>query len=161
MRKIATLALASMSVFGTAMALAEIADAYNVSEADSSLFCLPYDKGDSGYYQRNYNYSCVFGGITLTEQQRQQMWDLVKKRHLHEQVRADIQAERWKMYDLLTAKNFDEAAVRSQLEKVAKQNIDLSVEIARIRHQMYQLLTSEQEQQLRKCYKARIIRELN
>ncbi|PHM38554.1 Spy/CpxP family protein refolding chaperone [Xenorhabdus innexi] len=161
MRKIAILALVSISVLGTVMVLAETADTYNASKPDSLQLCLPYDNSDSDYYQRNYNYSCVFGGITLTEEQRQQMWDLVKKQPLHEQPIADMQAEHQKMYSLLIAKNFDEAAIRAQLEKIAKYDVDAGVEVARIRNQMYQLLTPEQEKQLQRCYQARTTRCLN
>ncbi|MDX7991983.1 Spy/CpxP family protein refolding chaperone [Xenorhabdus littoralis] len=166
MRNIAILALASMVVLGTTMALAETADTDNVPEiassssSGSSSYSKPCEhKKDSGYYrsdQHNYNYSYVFGGITLTEQQRQQMWDLVKKKHLHEQSLVDIRVERQKMYELLTEQNFDEAAVRLQLEKIAKQNVELGVEIARIRNQMYRLLTSEQKALLQKRYETRM-----
>ncbi|AOM41721.1 Spy/CpxP family protein refolding chaperone [Xenorhabdus hominickii] len=151
MRNIAILALASMFVLETTGALAETADTDNVSEAGSSLYCMPCGnkRGFSCYRSNELNYSNIFDGITLTEQQRQQMWDLVKKQHLHEQS-LDVRVERQKLNSLLTARDFDEVAVRLQLEKIAKENVDLGVEIARIRNQMYQLLTPEQKEQLQK-----------
>ncbi|WP_237387774.1 Spy/CpxP family protein refolding chaperone [Xenorhabdus sp. Sc-CR9] len=166
MRNIAILALASMVVLGPIMALAETADTDDVPEAISPLpYCMPYGhKRDSNYYQsdeHNYNYSYIFGGIILTEQQRQQMWDLVKKQHLHEQSIVDMQVERQKMYKILTEKNFDEAAVRLQLEKIAEKNIELGVEIARIRNQMYQLLTPEQKERLQERYETHTAREID
>ncbi|MBI6548012.1 Spy/CpxP family protein refolding chaperone [Xenorhabdus lircayensis] len=162
MRNIAILALASMVVLGTTVALAETADTDNVPEApSSSSYCMPCGghKRDFSYHrsdEHNYNYSYVFGGITLTEQQRQQMWNLVKKQHLNEQSLLEMRVERQKMHELLTAKNFDEAAVRLQLEKIAKKNVELGVEIARIRNQIYQLLTPEQNALLQKRYETRI-----
>ncbi|WP_340616503.1 Spy/CpxP family protein refolding chaperone [Xenorhabdus entomophaga] len=161
MRNIAILALASMVVLGTTVALAESADTDDAPETASSLpHCMPYDhQRDFSHYrhdEHNYNYSYVFGGITLTEYQRQQMWDLVKMQHLHEQSLVDMLIERRKMFGLLIAKDFDEAAVRSQLETIAKKNVELGVEIARIRNQMYQLLTPEQRTLLQKRYEKRI-----
>ncbi|OTA19160.1 periplasmic protein, negative regulator of cpxR [Xenorhabdus beddingii] len=167
MRNIAILALASMAVLGTTVTLAETADTDNASEAASSPpYCMPHNghHRDFSHYrsdEHNYNYSYVFGGITLTEQQRQQMWDLVKRQHLHEQSLIDMQVERQKMYRLLTAKDFDEAAVRSQLEKIAKKNVEMGVEIAQIRHQMYQLLTPEQKALLEKRDEQRKARGMN
>ncbi|CBJ83413.1 Periplasmic protein [Xenorhabdus bovienii str. Jollieti] len=165
MRNIAILALASMFVLGATDALAGTAGTDNVIADDFSQYCMPYGNKNNVSYclndERNYNYSCIFAGVSLTEQQRQQIWDLVKKQRLHEKPVADIRAERRKMYSLLDSTNFDEAAVRSQLEKIAKENVDLSVEIARIRNQIYQLLTTEQKVQLQRRYEVRVNREMN
>ncbi|MDE9441514.1 Spy/CpxP family protein refolding chaperone [Xenorhabdus bovienii] len=165
MRNIAILALASMFVLRATDALAETAGTDNVTADDFSQYCMPYGNKNNVSYclndERNYNYSCIFAGVTLTEQQRQQIWDLVKKQRLHEKPVADIRAERRKMYSLLNSTNFDEAAVRLQLEKIAKENVDLSIEIARIRNQIYQLLTAEQKVQLQRRYEVRVDREMN
>lgn len=155
-----------MVVLRSTLALADTADTDDTPEAaNPSPYCLSYEhKRDSGYYrsdEHNYNYSYVFGGITLTEQQRQQMWDLVKKQHLHEQSIIDMRVERQKMYHLLIEREFDEAAVRLQLEKIAEKNIDLGVEIARIRNQMYQLLTPEQKERLYKRYEGQTAQEMH
>ncbi|PHM39555.1 negative regulator of cpxR [Xenorhabdus mauleonii] len=166
MRNIAILALASMVVLGTTGALAETADTGSDPDSvnPSSSYCTPCcHKKDSSYYrsdEHNYNYSYVFGGIKLTEEQRQQIWDLVKKQRLHEQSLIDIRKERQKLHDLLIAKDFDEAAIRQQLEKIAEKKIELGVDIARIRNQIYQLLTPEQRAQLQERNKTRITREV-
>ncbi|WP_233420852.1 Spy/CpxP family protein refolding chaperone [Xenorhabdus nematophila] len=72
-----------------------------------------------------------------------------------------MRVERQKMYHLLIEREFDEAAVRLQLEKIAEKNIDLGVEIARIRNQMYQLLTPEQKERLYKRYEGQTAQEMH
>ncbi|PHM72760.1 Spy/CpxP family protein refolding chaperone [Xenorhabdus kozodoii] len=150
MRNIAILALASMFVLGTTEALAKTAGTDHVPEVSSSSphpYCMSYG------YKRNfnhrqdsqYNYSYIFGGIALTEQQREEMWNLVKQQHQYEQPLVDMRAEHRKLNALLTAEDFNEAEVRSQIERIAEKNVALSVEIARMSHQVYQLLTPEQK----------------
>ncbi|MBE8597224.1 Spy/CpxP family protein refolding chaperone [Xenorhabdus sp. BG5] len=151
MRNIAILALASMVVLGTTEALAKTADTDHIPEVSSSAeypYCMPpygYKRDFNHHRDSRYNYSYIFGGIALTEQQREQMWNLVKKQHHYEQPLVDVQVEHRKLNALLTAEDFDEAEVRSQLEKIAEKNVDVGVEIARINNQVYQLLTPEQK----------------
>ncbi|CAM3839257.1 Spy/CpxP family protein refolding chaperone [Xenorhabdus thuongxuanensis] len=154
MRNIAILALASMVVLGTTEALAKTADTDHISEVSSSSvhpYCMPYGykRGFNHHRDSQYNYSYIFGGIALTEQQREEMWNLVKKQHQYEQPQLDMRAEHRKLNALLAAEDFDEAEVRSQLEKIAKNNVALGVEVARISNQVYQLLTPEQKELLK------------
>ncbi|MBD2804155.1 Spy/CpxP family protein refolding chaperone [Xenorhabdus sp. ZM] len=158
MRNIAILALGSIVVLGATLTLAETADTDDFPEAarsspsNASQYCRPYShRKYAGYHHGDeHNYSYLFDGIILTEQQRQQMWDLVKQKYLHESTLADIRDEHQKMHNLLIEQNFDEIAVREQLEKIAKKNVELGIESARIRNQLYQLLTPEQKELLQK-----------
>ncbi|WP_338804098.1 Spy/CpxP family protein refolding chaperone [Xenorhabdus griffiniae] len=150
MRNIAILALASMVVLRTTGALAKTADTDHIPEVNSSAaypYCMSYGYKRSFNHHRDsqYNYSYIFGGIALTEQQREQMWNLVKKQHQYEQPLIDMRDEHRKLNALLAEEDFDEAEVRSQLEKIAEKNVALGVEIARINNQVYQLLTPEQK----------------
>ncbi|PHM25738.1 Spy/CpxP family protein refolding chaperone [Xenorhabdus ehlersii] len=150
MRNIAILALASMVVLRTTGALAKTADTDHIPGINSSAaypYCMPYGYKRNFNHHRDsqYNYSYIFGGIALTEQQREQMWNLVKKQHQHEQPLIDMRDEHRKLNALLAAEGFDEVEVRSQLEKIAEKNVALGVEIARISNLVYQLLTPEQK----------------
>lgn len=90
----------------------------------------------------------MFDGISLTEHQRQQMRDLMQQaRHNSAPVNvSEIDA----MHRLVTAEKFDERAVRQQAEKMAQEGIQRQVEMARVRNQMYRLLTPEQQAVLNK-----------
>ncbi|OTA14795.1 periplasmic protein, negative regulator of cpxR [Xenorhabdus vietnamensis] len=155
MRNIAILALASMFVLGTTKALAETADADHVPEASSSSDCMQgdYKRSFSYYWGSQYNYSHILGGIVLTEQQRRQILSLAKDQHGYEQPLVDMRDARLKLDELLTTETFDEAEIRLLLEKIAENNVLLSIEILRFNNQVYQLLTPEQKTLLKKRYK--------
>ena len=87
--------------------------------------------------------SHMFDGISLTEHQRQQMRDLMQRAR-HDQPPVNV-SEMETMHRLVTAENFDENAVRAQAEKMANEQIARQVEMAKVRNQMYRLLTPEQQ----------------
>ncbi|AHF73318.1 P pilus assembly/Cpx signaling pathway periplasmic inhibitor/zinc- resistance associated protein [Candidatus Sodalis pierantonius str. SOPE] len=86
----------------------------------------------------------MFDGVKLTEQQRQQLRDLMSLAS-RDTPRINI-SEMERLHTLVTAKTFDEAAVREQTEKMAQEQVARQVEMARVRNQMYNLLTPEQQQ---------------
>ncbi|XBS69940.1 cell-envelope stress modulator CpxP [Acerihabitans sp. KWT182] len=96
----------------------------------------------------------MFEGVRLTEHQRQQMRDLMS------QARLDIPrisvSEIEQLHALVTAETFDEPAVKAQVEKMAQQNVIRQVELAKIRNQMYNLLTPEQRQTLSQKHQQRL-----
>lgn len=98
--------------------------------------------------------SHMFDGIELTEEQRQQMRDLMAQaRYERSPVSiGDIE----NMHGLITADTFNEAAIRAQAEKIAQAQIEQHVEMARIRNQMYHLLTPAQQAALQKNYERRL-----
>jgi len=102
--------------------------------------------GDSHY--------SMFEGVRLTEHQRRQMRDLMS------QARLDIPrinlSEMEQLHTLVTAETFDEPAVRAQTEKMAHENVIRQVEMARVRNQMYNLLTPEQRQILNQKHQQRL-----
>lgn len=87
--------------------------------------------------------SHMFDGISLTEHQRQQMRDLMQQAR-HEQPPVNV-SELETMHRLVTAENFDESAVRAQAEKMAEEQVARQVEMAKVRNQMFHLLTPEQQ----------------
>ena len=102
--------------------------------------------GDSHY--------SMFDGVKLTEHQRQQMRDLMSQARL-EIPRISI-AEMERLHTLVTAENFDEPAIRAQTEKMAQQYVVRQVEMAKVRNQMYNLLTPEQRQILNQKHQQRL-----
>lgn len=96
----------------------------------------------------------MFDGVKLTEQQRQQMRDLMS---LASRDTPSINvSEMERLHTLVTAKTFDEAAVREQTEKMAQEQVARQVEMARVRNQMYNLLTPEQQQILEQKHLQRL-----
>ncbi|ELY4606863.1 cell-envelope stress modulator CpxP [Cronobacter turicensis] len=104
--------------------------------------------------QRNSVQSHMFDGINLTEHQRQQMRDLMQRAR-HEQPPVNV-SEMEAMHRLVTAENFDENAVRAQAEKMAQEQVARQVEMAKVRNQMYRLLTPEQQAVLNKKHQQRM-----
>lgn len=98
--------------------------------------------------------SHMFDGISLTEHQRQQMRDLMQQAR-HEQPPVNV-SELETMHRLVTAENFDENAVRTQAEKMANEQIARQVEMAKVRNQMYRLLTPEQQAVLNEKHQQRM-----
>ncbi|HAM0758763.1 TPA: cell-envelope stress modulator CpxP [Escherichia coli] len=98
--------------------------------------------------------SHMFDGISLTEHQHQQMRDLMQQAR-HEQPPVNV-SELETMHRLVTAENFDENAVRAQAEKMANEQIARQVEMAKVRNQMYRLLTPEQQAVLNEKHQQRM-----
>ena len=98
--------------------------------------------------------SHMFDGINLTEQQRQQMRDLMQRAR-HDSPPVNV-SEIETMYSLVTAEHFDEAAVRSLTEKLMQDRVARQVEMAKVRNQMYRLLTPEQQSALMVKHQQRI-----
>ena len=92
---------------------------------------------------QNSSQSHMFDGISLTEQQRQQLRDLMQRAR-HDRPPVNV-SEMETMHRLVTAENFDENAVRAQADKMAQEQVARQVEMAKVRNQMYHLLTPEQQ----------------
>lgn len=103
--------------------------------------------------QSDSHYS-MFDGVRLTEQQRQQMRDLMSQARLAT-PRFNI-SEMERLHTLVIAEHFDEPAVRAQTEKIAQQQVIRQVEMAKVRNQMYNLLTPEQRQILNQNHQQRM-----
>ena len=114
--------------------------------------------GDNGPSQegatQHSSQSHMFDGISLTEHQRQQMRDLMQRAR-QDQPPVNV-SEMETMHRLVTAENFDENAVRAQAEKMAQEQVARQVEMAKVRNQMYHLLTPEQQAVLNEKHEQRM-----
>ncbi|AYY82559.1 MULTISPECIES: cell-envelope stress modulator CpxP [Proteus] len=169
MRKVAVVALASMFLAAPTVVLAETANTnppteqqYNGNYHCGYGYGMHGDRDYRGHrgqrghmMDRNYGESRMFNGITLTEQQRTQMRDLMRQHH-QDRYNGNYRQRHENMHKLVTAPQFDEAAVRAQIQDMDKQAIERHVEMAKVHNQMYQLLTPEQKAQLEKNYQQRM-----
>ncbi|CAI0798023.1 Periplasmic protein CpxP precursor [Serratia entomophila] len=142
MRKVTALVMASMLAIGSTAAFA----------ADTTSETAQTPGNDA--MTRTPGQHHMFDGVSLTEQQRQQMRDLMR------QARHDLPgvtvAEMEAMHKLVTADKFDETAVYDQAEKMAQQQVKRQVEMARVRNQMYNLLTPQQKSVLDQKHQQRM-----
>ena len=122
------------------------------SQADEVVTSVNWHPAESNTLRNGQGH--MFDGISLTEHQRQQMRDLMQR------ARPDRQpvnvSEMETMHRLVTAEKFDEAAVRAQAEKMAEEQVNRQVEMARVRNQMYRLLTPEQQAALNENHQQRM-----
>lgn len=141
MCKVAAMVMASMLSLSSSVALA---DSTKPMPADTLAH-------DGNMLDRR---NTMFDGINLTEQQRQQMRDLM---HQARKDSPQINLQQMEtMHDLVTAKNFDQAAVRAQAEKIAQEQVDRQVEMARVRNLMFNLLTPQQKEVLNQKHQQRM-----
>ena len=127
------------NVIAAVMASTLALSAYSqAAEVVTSVNWLPGDEG----VQRS-SQSHMFDGISLTEHQRQQLRDLMQRAR-HDRPPVNV-SEMETMHRLVTAENFDESAVRAQAEKMAQEQVVRQVEMAKVRNQMFHLLTPEQQ----------------
>ncbi|MEY0838144.1 Spy/CpxP family protein refolding chaperone [Providencia alcalifaciens] len=162
--KTAMLVLASAFVFGPTVAFAEVSQSVaNESSAPLMLQMQSEQTSSTGHavvpFQHHEMFSSeerastfMFNGITLNEKQRQQLRDLMAtQRHYHVDNTASIR-EREALHKLIIADSFDGKAVREQLEKRMQRELEQRVEMARIHHELYQLLTPEQKAELEQIH---------
>ncbi|WP_158782261.1 cell-envelope stress modulator CpxP [Pantoea sp. BAV 3049] len=98
--------------------------------------------------------SHMFDGINLTEQQRQQMRDLMQQAR-HERSPISI-SDLEQLHDMIIADKFDEAAYKARLDQIAQAEVARQVEMARVRNQMYHLLTPTQQDVLNQKHQQRM-----
>lgn len=185
MHKIATLALMSLLIVGPTAALADTTDSIINSDThqatnstteqinnrqrqlqpkhDSSSESLSgnrvnisqYHRGVMRGYQDNAS-TFMFNGITLNEKQRQQMRDLMATLRLSRQDNPDFIQDREIIRKLVIADTFDESAVRTEIEKQLQRDVEHRINMARVHHELYQLLTPEQKVQLEQQHQQRM-----
>ncbi|MGP9800167.1 Spy/CpxP family protein refolding chaperone [Rheinheimera sp. NSM] len=90
----------------------------------------------------------MLAGLELTDSQREQLKQLMQQHRSGQKASRPDKAERRQMRDLLAADTFDEVAARQLLEKQQQQAIDKRLAAMKLQHQVLQLLTDEQRQQL-------------
>ncbi|UJF17805.1 Spy/CpxP family protein refolding chaperone [Vibrio sp. SS-MA-C1-2] len=96
----------------------------------------------------------TFKQLNLTDAQKVQMKELRKSFKEELKVakkdnKAVRKADRQQLRTLIEAKTFDQAAVTELMNKISHQQIDKKVAFAKLRHQMYNVLTPEQQASLK------------
>ena len=138
------------NVIAAVMASTLALSAYSqAAEVVTSVNWLPGDEGGQRGSQ-----SHMFDGISLTEQQRQQLRDLMQRAR-HDRLPVNV-SEMETMHRLVTAENFDENAVRAQAEKMAQEQVARQVEMAKVRNQMFHVLSPEQQAVLNQKHQQRM-----
>ncbi|SKC11074.1 protein CpxP [Kosakonia radicincitans] len=138
--------IVTAAVMASTLALSTVSRAADVETGDNW-------HPTEGFAQRSVQ-SHMFDGINLTEHQRQQMRDLMRQAR-HDQPPVNV-SEMETMHRLVIAEKFDENAVRAQAEKMAQEQVARQVEMARVRNQMYNLLTPEQQAVLNQKHQQRM-----
>ncbi|MCS2164349.1 cell-envelope stress modulator CpxP [Scandinavium manionii] len=119
------------------------------AEVVTSVNWTPNDGATQSSHQGH-----MFDGISLTEYQRQQMRDLMQQAR-RQQPPVNV-SEMETMHELVTANKFDEIAVQAQAEKMAQEQVVRQVEMARVRNQMFRLLTPDQQAILNERHQQRM-----
>lgn len=144
MRIVTAVALASAMAFMQASA-----GAANTTTIDE----FHHDELSTNSMSQNLQ-SDMFDGIQLTEVQRRHLRDLMQQaRHELFQISVD---DAKNMQRLITADIFNEVAIREQVEKIARAQVEQRIVIARVRNQMYHLLTPAQQHTLHKNFEQRL-----
>ena len=90
----------------------------------------------------------MLAGLELTDSQREQIKQLMKQHRSEQKAARPDKAERQQMRDLLAADTFDEVTARQLIEKQQQQAVDKRLAAMKLQHQVLQVLTDEQRQQL-------------
>ena len=161
-QRTAMLALMSLFIIGPAVALAEtieqtndISEPQQQTQSGSSSFnkVMPNQSHHRMMENNLGNASTfMFNGITLNEEQRQQMRDLMAVQWRNRSDNSNLVQDREVMHRLVTADTFDENAVRAEIEKQLQKEVQHRVEMARVHHELYLMLTPEQKAQLERQY---------
>ncbi|WP_297200864.1 cell-envelope stress modulator CpxP [uncultured Pluralibacter sp.] len=140
MRKVFAAVMASTLALSAHSQAAEVAQSVN------------WHPGEAG--AQSISQGHMFDGINFTEHQRQQMRDLMQQaRRVQPPVNV---SEMETMHKLVTADKFSETAVRAQAEKMAQEQVARQVEMAKVRNQMYHLLTPDQQAVLNEKHQQRM-----
>lgn len=91
-----------------------------------------------------------FAGLNLTEQQRQQMRDIMKESH-HKRG-PGMKEERQALHNLVASDSFDEAQAKTQIGAISKAQSEHMLERAKAENKMYNLLSPEQKKQFNENY---------
>jgi Spy/CpxP family protein refolding chaperone len=142
MRKLTALFVASALALGSASA-AFAADTVAAPATGTAPVKIVHHNGKGG----------PFAGLNLTEQQRQQMREIMKESH---QNRGPVaKDERQALHNLVASDSFDEAKARAQIEAIGKAKSERILERAKAENKMYNLLTPEQKKQFNENHQKR------
>ncbi|HEI8868605.1 ATP-independent periplasmic protein-refolding chaperone Spy [Serratia sp. AKBS12] len=143
MRKLTALFVASTLALGSA-SMAFAADT-SAPTADNAPMKMMHHNGPGK--------GGPFAGLNLTEQQRQQMRDIMKQ--AHQKRGQGMKEERQALHNMVASDNFDEAKAKAQIDTISKAQSERMLERAKAENKMYNLLTPEQKKQYNENYQQR------
>ncbi|CAI2522634.1 Spheroplast protein Y precursor [Serratia ficaria] len=142
MRKLTALFVASNLALGSA-SMAFAAD--TTAAPDAAPMKMMHHKGEGK--------GGPFAGLNLTEQQRQQMRDIMKESH--QKRGPGMKEDRQALHNLVASDSFDEAKAKTQIDAISKAQSERMLERAKAENKMYNLLTPEQKKQYNENYQKR------
>lgn len=144
MRKLTALFVASTLALGSA-SMAFAADTATTAAADNAPMKMMHHKGPGK--------GGPFAGLNLTEQQRQQMRDIMKE--AHQKRGPGMKEERQALHTLVASDSFDEAKAKAKIDAMSKAHSERMLARAKAENKMYNLLTPEQKKQYNENYQKR------
>ncbi|WP_329909449.1 ATP-independent periplasmic protein-refolding chaperone Spy [Serratia quinivorans] len=149
MRKLTALFVASTLALGSA----SMAFAADTTAAPATTDAAPMNMKMMHHKGEGEGKGGPFAGLNLTEQQRQQMRDIMKESH---QKRGEgTKEERQALHSMVASDSFDEAKAKTQIDAISKAQSEHMLERAKAENKMYNLLTPEQKKQYNENYQKR------
>jgi len=92
-------------------------------------------------HQKGWHHKGPFSGLNLTEQQRQQIRDIMQTSH---KGTTDTRQARQALHDIVVADNFDEAKAKSLIDTLTQAQSERMLQRAKAESKIVKLLTPEQ-----------------
>lgn len=166
MRKLTALFIASTLAFGgTTMAFAaDDATAPTAAPAAAPTAAPATDtaptkmmrhkgQGKEGHGKEGHGKGGLFAGLNLTEQQRQQVRDIMKESQ--QNFSQEAKGQRQALHSLVASESFDEAKVKAEIDAISKVHTERMLQRAKAENKVYNLLTAEQKKQYNENYQKR------
>ncbi|AHG20078.1 LTXXQ motif protein family protein [Chania multitudinisentens RB-25] len=144
MRKLTALFIASTLALGT-VSVAFAADSVAEPRTDRAPMKMMHHDGPG---KRG-----PFAGLNLTEQQRQQVRDIMKE--AHQKRGSEENTERQALHNQIASDSFDEAKAKVHIDAISKAQAEHMLERAKAENKIYNLLTPEQQKQYNENYQKR------
>ncbi|KEY58118.1 ATP-independent periplasmic protein-refolding chaperone Spy [Serratia sp. DD3] len=156
MRKLTALFIASTLAFGgTTMAFAaDDATAPTAATAAPATDTAPTKMmRHKGHGKEGHGKGGLFAGLNLTEQQRQQVRDIMKESQ--QNFSQEAKGQRQALHSLVASESFDEAKVKAEIDAISKVHTERMLQRAKAENKVYNLLTAEQKKQYNENYQKR------
>lgn len=135
------------------MKLAKLIFALGVITASSLAGSVMADehkaaRHDGAHHERHLPMKRMLAGLDLTDSQHEQMKQLMQQQRQAFKREGRDNAVHQQMQTLLMAEQFDKSAARQLLEQQQHQAVEKRLTMLKLQHQVLQVLTKEQRQQL-------------
>jgi periplasmic protein CpxP/Spy len=108
-----------------------------------------FEVHDRGRYEKHVPMQRMLSGLELTDSQKDDIKQLVQQHRAERAGHRPDKASREQLHAVLAAEQFNESAARQILEQRQQQRLDQELSALKLRHQVLQVLTPEQRQQLK------------